>query len=651
MQKSIGIHDPYVAAGIRPVDLPKVTPRFLIIAGLSLVVLYWIHLYSFLLFHALIEMFSISVAFGIFMFAWNTRDNITNSSLALLGAAYLAIGAVDLLHTFAYKGMGVFATHGADTATQLWIAARYIESASLAAAPLFATRKIAMPRAVAVFAGLFFAVIVTVFVWPVFPTCYVEGVGLTPFKKGSEYAISAILLCSLVSLARRRTQFDGVVFRLLTGSILLTVASELMFTFYISVYGISNLVGHFFKLGSFWMIYKAIIETGLQQPYTLLFRELARSEERYRDLVTTLPVGVCRIDSGFRITFINPSGLELLGYEEEDVRRGLDLGMLLDVQDREKARKRWEEMVHKGSIGSTEYRLLRKDGTRADVIVNSTPVYRDGELKAIQTSLTDVTELNQLKNRLQQVGKMEAVAVLAGGMAHEVNNVLMGVVGGIELLKLNVAEGKTVDEDFTDVLRGCERIAGLIKHLLAYSRGGRYQSEVIDMGTFIGETLAGLDEHIRSEIRLSCDFPPVLPTVSADPTQLKMVVSEIVNNAAEAIEAEGRIEVDLRSETIGAVRSRQFPGMRPGAYLRLTVRDDGNGMDAEALEHIFEPFYTRKFPGRGLGMAAVYGIVKNHGGWVGVDSEPGRGTTVQVFFPVNKGPSTLRDSAEAPEDP
>ena len=174
------------------------------------------------------------------MFAWNTRDKIANNSLILLGAAYLAIGVLDLLHTFSYKGMGVFTNYGANTATQLWIAARYMESMTLAMAPLLVTRKITMPRALAAYVSLLTLIIATIFIGPIFPTCYVDGVGLTPFKVVSEYIITFILLISLVSLAAQKRHFDDAIFRMLTVSIVLTMVSELMFTFYISVYGISN---------------------------------------------------------------------------------------------------------------------------------------------------------------------------------------------------------------------------------------------------------------------------------------------------------------------------------------------------------------------------------------------------------------------------
>ena len=244
--------------------------------------------YSYLLFHSLSEIFSIVVACGIFMIAWNSRQFLDNNYLLFVGIAYLFVGGVDLLHTLAYKGMGVFQGYGADLPTQLWIAARYIESFSLLIAPLFLGRKL---RSRLVLIGYLLVVVIlltSIFYWQIFPDCFVEGIGLTPFKKWSEYIICLMLIGSVILLFRRHKDFDKVVLKLLVASIFLTIAAELAFTFYISVYGISNLLGHFCKILSFYLIYKAIIQTGLTKPYDLLFRDLKLSEEALRGKETIL---------------------------------------------------------------------------------------------------------------------------------------------------------------------------------------------------------------------------------------------------------------------------------------------------------------------------------------------------------------------------
>jgi signal transduction histidine kinase len=262
-----------------------VTPNpFIVVFSWVLVLsgLYLTSLYSYLLFHSLSEIFSIVVACGIFMVAWNSRQFLDNNYLLFMGIAYLFVGGLDLLHTLAYKGMGVFQGYEANLPTQLWIAARYVESFSFVIAPLVLDRKL---RSSFVLMGYFLVVVIllaSIFYWRIFPDCFVEGIGLTPFKKWSEYIICLLLISSVALLVRKQQEFDTVVLKLLVASIFLTIAAELAFTFYISVYGISNLFGHFCKIVSFYLIYLAIIQTGLTKPYDLLFRNLKQSEEALR---------------------------------------------------------------------------------------------------------------------------------------------------------------------------------------------------------------------------------------------------------------------------------------------------------------------------------------------------------------------------------
>ncbi len=259
----------YIISG----KFPAILLGLLVLLGL-----YLTSLYSYLLFHSLVELFSIVIACGIFMVAWNSRRFLDNNYLLYIGIAYLFIGCLDLIHTLAYAGMGVFQGYTSNLPTQLWIASRYVESISLLIAFAFLGRKLRSNLMFLSYTVVISLLLVSIF-WNIFPQSYIEGVGLTPFKKISEYIISLILVASVVMLFRNRTQFDRGIFRLLIASIAFTIGSELAFTFYISVYGFSNLIGHFFKLISFYLIYKAIIETGIRNPFDLLFRNLKQSEK------------------------------------------------------------------------------------------------------------------------------------------------------------------------------------------------------------------------------------------------------------------------------------------------------------------------------------------------------------------------------------
>jgi signal transduction histidine kinase len=237
---------------------------------------------NYILFHGLAEIFSIVIAGGIFMFAWTSRPMLPNDYLLFVGIGYLFVGSIDLLHTLAYKGMGILSGYQADEATQLWIAARYMESVTLFAAPIFLKRRL-RPGLTLVGFGLAFALIIgSIFFWGIFPACYIAGQGLTSFKIGSEYLICLLLLSAIVFLLYHRRQFESGVLKLLIASILLSVVAELTFTTYSSVYGWGNFVGHLFKILSFYLIYIAIIDTGLKHPYSLLFRDLKQSREEER---------------------------------------------------------------------------------------------------------------------------------------------------------------------------------------------------------------------------------------------------------------------------------------------------------------------------------------------------------------------------------
>ena len=288
--------------------------------------LYLTSLYSYLLFHSFAEIFSIVIAFGIFMVAINSRRYLDNNYLLFIGIAYLFIGGLDMIHTLAYKGMGIFQGYDANLPTQLWIVTRYVESLSLLIAPLLVGRKLRINVVFIGYTAVVSSLLVAIFYWNIFPDCFVEGVGLTPFKKISEYIISLILLTSIFLLFQKRGEFDTGVLRLLLASIIVTIGAELSFTFYISVYGFSNLIGHFLKIVSFYLIYKAIIVTGLVEPYNLLFRDLKQSERtlrnsesRIRAIVGTAVDGIITINERCLVQSFNPAAAKIFGYVPDEV--------------------------------------------------------------------------------------------------------------------------------------------------------------------------------------------------------------------------------------------------------------------------------------------------------------------------------------------
>ncbi|PKL44480.1 MAG: hypothetical protein CVV42_19380 [Candidatus Riflebacteria bacterium HGW-Riflebacteria-2] len=243
----------------------------------TLIGLYFTSRVNYLLFHTLAEGFSIVVAFSLFMIAWNSKKYTRNSYLLFIGVAYLFIAFLDLLHTLSYKGMPIFTDYDY-YANQLWICARYMESITLLFAFMFLNdeRELNTNGLLAVYATVTCLLVASVFYWKIFPECFIEGTGLTPFKNISEYIICAILVTAILLLRKNRDRFEAETYQLLFWSIICTIISELAFTFYISNYGFSNVMGHYFKIFSFLLIYVAIIKTGLERPFELIFFDLAK---------------------------------------------------------------------------------------------------------------------------------------------------------------------------------------------------------------------------------------------------------------------------------------------------------------------------------------------------------------------------------------
>jgi len=250
-----------------------------VILIVSLVLLYFSSLYNYILFHSLAEIFSVCIAFTTFVIAWNSRKYLDNNYLLFIGISYLFIGVLDLFHTFSYKGMNIFPDYEF-YANQIWIAARFLESVSFLIALLFLSPKRTLNAHALffIYAAITAIAFMSIFEWRVFPVCFIEGQGLTPFKIYSEYVICLILLADIILLVKYRSHFDKGVFGLLIWSLLATILSELAFTGYASNYDFVNMLGHYFKIISFYFMYKAIIEKGVKTPYQLIFRELKMSE-------------------------------------------------------------------------------------------------------------------------------------------------------------------------------------------------------------------------------------------------------------------------------------------------------------------------------------------------------------------------------------
>lgn len=300
--------------------------RYLPAAAASLAAapaLYALSRWNFLLFHSIVELFSVVVALGTFTIAWYTRRTLQNGYLLFLGLAMPFVGAIDLVHTLAFRGMGVFPGQGANAATQLWVAARGLESLSLLAAPLLIDRRVRIGPVLAGY-GLLTAWIFAAVAGGAFPDCFVEGAGLTPFKIASEYLIIGVLLLALRLLWRIRARFGRDVFAALAFALALTACAEVAFTLYRDVTGLAIMVGHLLKLSAFVLIYRALVMTGIVRPFDLLFSRLKESEASLQRENAALETYRRDLEGKNReLAALSDRRNELLGITAHDIRSPL----------------------------------------------------------------------------------------------------------------------------------------------------------------------------------------------------------------------------------------------------------------------------------------------------------------------------------------
>ncbi len=369
--------------------------------------LYASSLYSYLLFHSLIELFSIVTGFVIFVIAWHTRRIQDNRYLLLVGIASLSTSAIELLHMLAYKGMNIFPGFSADLPTQLWIAFRYVFSISFLLAPFFIKRSFSAVNVLVLYGIITISALSAIFTG-LFPTCFIEGSGLTSFKIYSEYVIALIFAAGLGLLIQNRKNFDRTVFGLIAAAIASSIASELAFTKYVSVFGPANMLGHFFLLASMVLIYRALVITGIVEPSDLLFRDLKKSEaaireseERYRGLVELSPDPVTVHSRGVW-QYVNRAGLTLFGASSPGEIIGTPVLDRIHPDDRPLVAERIRHVEQgNGLAGLREIRMVRMDGTVLDVESTAARASYNGS-PAVQVIMRDVTERKKNERALER---------------------------------------------------------------------------------------------------------------------------------------------------------------------------------------------------------------------------------------------------------
>jgi len=340
-------------------------------------------------------------------------------------------------------------------------------------------------------------------------------------------------------------------------------------------------------------------------------------------------------DCDANIVYVNPAFERTTGYTSAEVL-GRNPNLLSSgLQPPEYYEEMWR-IIQKGNVWSGKFTNRRKDGSLFHEEATISPV-RDAAGKIINYVAVkrDVSRERELELQFLQAQKMEAVGRLAGGVAHDFNNLLAVILGYSEMALESMPDSHPLRHGVEEISRAADRAAGLTRQLLAFSRQQVLQPRVINLNTVVSDVEKMMRRLIGEDIQFMTRLEPELGMVKADPGQIEQVLMNLVVNARDAMPGGGRLIVETSNIILDAAYAECHHPVQPGSYIRLTVSDTGHGMDEETQKKIFEPFFTTKEKGKGtgLGLATVYGIVKQSGGFIWVYSEPGHGTTFKIYLP------------------
>jgi two-component system cell cycle sensor histidine kinase/response regulator CckA len=371
---------------------------------------------------------------------------------------------------------------------------------------------------------------------------------------------------------------------------------------------------------------------------------LRRSEARYRSLVQSSVYGIYRSSLEGRFLDVNPAIISMLGYESAEEVLLLDPEKDVFAQSEEHGLL-VEEFRRSGRLDGIEVKWRRKDGSTITVRISGRAVSSEGEpADVLEAIAEDVTERRALEDQFRQAQKMEAVGRLAGGVAHDFNNLLMVISGYAEVILAKLAGNNPLIEKAHAIQQAADRATTLTRQLLAFSRKQLLELKVVDLNAIVSDMERLLRPLIGENVELIARLEPEAGYTRADAGQLEQVLMNLVVNAKDAMPTGGRLTIETQNVGVDESHRRGQTFIRPGHYVMLSVSDTGMGMDKETQSRIFEPFFTTKEKGKGtgLGLSTVYGIVKQSGGYVMVQSEIGRGSTFHIYLPQVEGTAEKR---------
>ena len=625
MSKSTGVH-PFEKSNIgQRIFIGVIIIGALIIIGRE----------NFLLFHTGVELFSIVIALIIFIVALHTQGN----GLLIFGISYGFIAFFDLLHTISYKGMVIFPSNDADLPTQLWIISRYIESIYFLLGSYLYNKKLDKKTIFLIYNLISIILLIFVFKWDIFPSCYIENQGLTLFKILSEMIICIIIAIAIIRLVHIRSQLNQRVYWKLIKAYVFTILSEISFVFYTDVYEFSNIIGHIFKLISFYYIYKSIVREGLLTPYEKMYRR----ERELNCFVQGLPQAIFVLQDN-RIINANEPASQILGglsFESMKDRDIFDFILPMDSN---------HDKLYPG-----EQRIKTFNGKELDVDILKSKYTFSDEVAEIVV-LHDLTYRKKVENlsvklakeekRLEEVIESSRIKTdFFSNASHEFKTPLNVILGTVQLMELNIENTATNELEKKEkrkmlkvMKQNCYRLLRLVNNLIDMSKiESKYMSIKMynkDIVSVVEDIVISVSDYVKGKgINLIFDTDVEERVIACDPDSIERIILNLLSNAIKFMDSGGSIFVDI---------------LDGDKYLTIKVRDTGIGIPQKKLRRIFEKFMqvdeslSRNSEGSGIGLYLVKSLVEMHEGSVDISSQEGVGTEFSMKLPIR----TIEDYIE-----
>lgn len=384
---------------------------------------------------------------------------------------------------------------------------------------------------------------------------------------------------------------------------------------------------------------------------------LKNSEEKYRELADSMPQIVFETDENGNLTFVNRNTFNLTDYNENDFNMGVNALQLVVPEDRDRVAGNIQKILMNNTSMSDDFTALRKDGGTFPISVHAAPVVRNKKPVGLRGIIIDLTEKKRIEKeqkeievRLQRAEKMETLGIMAGGVAHDLNNILSGIVSYPDLLLMKIPDDSPLRKPLLTMQTSGKKAAAIVQDLLTLTRRGVVNQSVVNLNEIIEDYLQSPEKiklmSFHPGVELDVDLEKDVLNIQGSPIHLTKTVMNLLSNAAEALPKGGRISLMTRNQYLDRP-IKGYDDIARGDYVVLSVSDNGIGISPKDINRIFEPFFTKKVMGRsgtGLGMSVVWGTVKDHKGYIDVESSEGKGSAFRLFFPV-----TRNESDETPQ--